>query len=78
MVSSSLIECALKLRETFDGAQLRVGFGERENLAQSLRQHAFGFGFRGGALGIHGGIAGLNYAFEGTFFMAGVAFYSFD
>ena len=41
-----LIQRLLKLRETFDGAKLRISFRECENLAQRGSKRAFRFGLR--------------------------------
>src|SRR4029077_19527253 len=73
-----LIQRLLELRETFYGAKLRVRFGERENLAEGGREHAFRFGLRGGAFSGHSAVARGDHAFKRAFLMGRVAFYGLD
>ena len=68
----------LQRSEAFDGAQLGVGLGEGEEAFQGAGEHVFRLCFVGGAGSAHGAIAGVDDGFECAFFVAGVAFYSFD
>src|SRR6185437_11865516 len=73
-----LIEGLLELRKAFDGTQLRIGFGKREDLPQGGAKHSFGLALRGGTGGRHGLIARGDDAFEGALLVAGIAFDGFD
>src|SRR6266849_4339308 len=73
-----LIERLLELREAFDGAKLRIGFGEGEDLPQRLGEHAFGLGLRGGPLHGHCFVARGHDAFERFPLVPGVALHGFN
>src|SRR3990170_5133117 len=60
----NLAERVLELREALDGAQLRVGFGQREELPQRPGQDVLSCGLGRRPLGAHGGAAGLDDVLE--------------
>ncbi len=73
-----LAQRILQGREALDGAELRVGFGEREQAFQRAGQHVFGLGLVGRAGGAHGAIAGVDDGFKSAFLVAGVALDGLD
>ena len=73
-----LVERGLKLREILRGAKLRIGFREREELAQGAGQHALGLPFGRGALRGHGLIARGGDGLEGAAFVRGISLDRFD
>ncbi len=56
---------------------MRIGFGEREHLAQRLSEHAFRLCLGGRALGTHGAISRGDNALERIFFVPRVTLHRF-
>ena len=63
--------------EAFNGAKLRIRFGEREEALERAGEHIFRLGLFGRAGGTHRAIAGVDDAFERVFLMRGIAFDGF-
>src|SRR5579875_2338936 len=76
VVAARVLDAVFELVQR--GAQLRIGFGEGEDLAQSGGEHVFGAGFRGGPLRGHGRVARLHDAFDRAALVGGVTFNGFD
>src|SRR5690242_9622373 len=73
-----LVQGGLELAKILGRAELRVGFREREELAQGAGQHAFGLALGRRTLRGHSLIAGGGDGFERAAFVGGVAFHGFD
>src|SRR5712692_561950 len=68
----------LQRGEAFDGAELRIGFGEREEAFQRAGEHVFRLCLVGGRGGSHGAVACIDDAFERVLLVRGVAFHGLD
>src|SRR5437899_4251726 len=68
-----LAEAGLQLREVLRGAELRVRLGEREDVAQRLRERALRLGLGRPPAGRPGTAAGADHGLEGRALVARIA-----